>query len=55
MNIAKLVDKYLKMMTSSVTFNFLKSYYKDIKNICKKNQEDFKYDRLFSQVYVKLF
>ena len=32
-NIVKLVDKYPKMMTSSVTLNFLKRYYKDIKNI----------------------
>ena len=29
-------------MTSSTALNFLKSYYKDIKNICKENQEDFK-------------
>ena len=42
MNIVNLVKRYPKMMTSSVTLNFLKSYYKDIKNICKKNQEDFK-------------
>ena len=28
-------------MTSSVTLNFLKSYYKDIKSISNKNQEDF--------------
>ena len=37
MNIVKLVDKYPKMTTSSVTLNFLKSYCKDIKNICKEN------------------
>ena len=30
------------MMASSITLNFLKSYYKDIKNISKKNQESFK-------------
>ena len=41
MNIVKLADRYLKMMTSSVTLNFLKSYYKDIKSISNKNQEDF--------------
>ena len=29
-------------MTSSITSDFLKSYDKDIKNICKENQEDFK-------------
>ena len=37
-NIVKLVDKYKKMLTSSVTLNFLKSYFKDIKSICKENQ-----------------
>ena len=42
MNTVKLVDKYPKMMTSSVTLTFLKSYYMDIKNICKESQEDFK-------------
>ena len=42
MNIFKLINKYCKMMTSSVILDILKSYYKDIKNICKENQEDFK-------------
>ena len=41
-NIVKLVDKYPKMMTWSITLNFLKIYYKDIKNISKENQEEFK-------------
>ena len=41
MNIVKLADRYLKMMKSSVTLNFLKSYYKDIKSISNENQEDF--------------
>ena len=40
-NIAKLVDRHAKMLTLSITLNFLKSYYKDIKNICKKNPELF--------------
>ena len=40
-NIVKLIDKYPKMMASSITLNFLKSYYKNIKNICKETQEDF--------------
>ena len=31
-NIVKLVDEYQKMLTSSVTLNFLKSYYKDIRS-----------------------
>ena len=41
-NIVKLVDKYPTMMTSLITLNFLKSYYKDAKNICKENQKEFK-------------
>ena len=39
--IVKLVEKYKKMLTSSVTLNFLKSYFKDIKSICKENPELF--------------
>ena len=42
MNIVKLIDKYPKTIKSSITLNFLKSYYKDIQNICKENQDDFK-------------
>ena len=42
MNIVKLVDKQINMMTSSVTLNFLKNYQEDIKNICKENLEYFK-------------
>ena len=45
-NIVKLVGKYPKMMKSSVTLNFLKYHCKDIKNICKENQEDFKQARV---------
>ena len=40
-NIVKLVDRHQKMLTSPITLNFLKSYYKDIKSICKENQELF--------------
>ena len=40
-NIAKLLNKHPKILTSLITLNFLKSYYKDIKNICKENQEWF--------------
>ena len=36
-NIVKLIDKDPKIMTSSITLNFLKSCHKDIKNICKEN------------------
>ena len=46
MNIIKLVDRYPKVMTSSVTLNFLKNCYKHIKNICKENQEYFKSARI---------
>ena len=41
-NIVKLVDKFSKMIALSVTLSFLKSLNKDIKNIRKKNHEDFK-------------
>ena len=41
-NIVKRVDNYPKMMASSIKLKFLKSYYKDIKNISKQNQNDFK-------------
>ena len=45
-NIIQLVGKYPKMMKASVTLNFLKIYYKDIKNVCKENEEDFKEARV---------
>ena len=38
-NVVKLVNKYPERLTSSVTLNFLKNYYKDIKSICKENLE----------------
>ena len=41
-NIVKLIDKYPKMMTSSTTMNFLKSFYKYIKNMCQENHEFFR-------------
>ena len=49
-NIIKLVDKYPKILTSSIALNFLKSYYKDIKNIYKEKQEE-----LFSSEYYFTF
>ena len=39
MNIVELENKHPKMLKSSITLNFLKSYYKDIKNVCDENQE----------------
>ena len=38
-NILKLIDKYPKLMKSSVTLSFLKNYFKDIKQICKGSSE----------------
>ena len=40
-NIAKLIDEYSKLMKSSVTLGFLKNYYKDIKEICDENPNEF--------------
>ena len=40
-NIVKLEDNYKKVLTSSITSNFLKSHFKGIKSICKKNPELF--------------
>ena len=40
-NIVKLVDKHSIMMKSSVTIGFLKNYYKDIKQICNENPNEF--------------
>ena len=38
-NIFKLIDKYPKLMKSSITLSFLKNYFKDIKQICKESSE----------------
>ena len=40
-NIVKLIDKHSIMMKSSVTIGFLKNYYKDIKQICNENPNEF--------------
>ena len=34
-------EKYRKLLKSSIGLGFLKNYYKDIKAICKENEEDF--------------
>ena len=39
-NIVKLIDKYPKLMKSSVTLQFLKNYYKDIQEICNENPNE---------------
>ena len=40
-NIVKLIDKYPKLMKSSVTLGCLKNYLKDIKQICNENPNEF--------------
>ena len=40
-NVFKSCEKYHKLLKSSIGLGFLKSYYKDIKAICKENEEDF--------------
>ena len=41
-NVFKLIDKYPKLLKSSVTLIFLKNYLKDIKKVCEDNLGDFK-------------
>ena len=41
-NIVKLIDKYPKLMKSSATLNFLKTYFKGIKEVCNENLDEFK-------------
>ena len=40
-NIVKLIDKYPKLMKSSMTLGFLKNYYNEIKQICNENPNEF--------------
>ena len=40
-NVFKLIEKYLKLMKSSIGLGFLKYYYKDIKEICNENSNEF--------------
>ena len=40
-NIYKLCKKFPKLMKSSIGLGFLKNYYKDIKDICNKNEQEF--------------
>ena len=41
-NVFKLIEKYPKLMRSSVTLTFLKNYLKDLKKVCEDNLSDFK-------------
>ena len=40
-NIFNLIDKHPKLMKSSVTLGFLKNCYKDIKQLCNENSNEF--------------
>lgn len=42
MNMVKLVKKYTKLKKSSLPLNFFKTYFKDIKKLCKEKAEKFK-------------
>ena len=42
-NVFKLIEKYPKLMGSSVTLTFLKNYLKDIKKVCEDNLSYFKW------------
>ena len=41
-NVFKLIEKYPKLMRSSVTLKILKNYLKDITKVCEDNLSDFK-------------
>ena len=41
-NVFKLIEKYPKLMRSSVTLTFLKDYLKDIKKVCEENLSEFR-------------
>ena len=40
-NVFQLIEKYPKLMRSSVTLTFLKNYLKDIKKVCEENSREF--------------
>ena len=40
-NVFKLCEKYRKLLKSSIGLGFFKNYHKDIKAICKENEEGF--------------
>ena len=40
-NVFKMSKIYRKLLESSIVLRFLTNYHKDIKAICKKNEEDF--------------
>ena len=40
-NVFKLCEKYPKLLRSSINLGFFKNYHKNIKAVCKENEEDF--------------
>ena len=40
-NVLQLCEKYPKLLGSSVGLGFFKNYYKDIKTVCKENEQEF--------------
>ena len=45
-NIVKLIEKHRKLMKSSVTLDFFKNYYMDIKQICNENLKSFVWEKI---------
>ena len=41
-DVFKLCERYPKLLRSSIGLGFLKNYHKDIKTICRENEEDFR-------------
>ena len=41
-NVFKLCERYPKLLGSSIGLGFFKNYHKDIKAVCKENEEDFR-------------
>ena len=41
-NVFKLCERYAKLLRSSICLGFFKNYHKDIKTICRENEEDFR-------------
>ena len=40
-NVFKLCERYPKLLRSSIGLGFFKNYHKDIKTVCRENEEDF--------------
>ena len=51
-NAFKLCEKYPKLLRSSIGLGFFKNYCKDIKAVCKENEEDFRYFLAFLIVFI---